>query len=458
MASKTPTSAPSEAIVDRLWDLYCENPTRFHMARNGRVYMPKDGKVPRPLQRNHVVGHLAGYYALCLFGQEGASRFICFDVDHGGWELVQKAIVALHDIGFERDKIYTSTSGNKGYHIEMFFTAPIEYTLMKRLHREVLRRTEATSRDIELRPSDKRSIKIPLSKHQKTGRHCWYVDTETGKEIPNPRFVFRIQRIEVSLAQNYMKECRAETTRSEITKPRTQIDVAELPSITERGTRHDMILNIIGAIEARGYSENECRRILNAWYVRQDKNLIGTKDEDAFKDISDTIGWAYRKGHRTSITASIFPADVIRITSIRSMVGRAIYFHVLVWERVMNEDQTAQRQLADLFGVSDKAVLKALDGLKQRGYIETVIGKRHRDKHGYYMDKTCITVAGRVTLDPSAAKTATVIPKQMQDDFWKTYFDTLFALADKDWLASKLCKRERERLWAIMEREQAKGQ
>ena len=455
MSLNTPAHITSDWILDRLWDLYCENPKRFHMARNGTVFMPKIGEEPVPLQRKHVAGHLAGVYALCLFGKEEASRFICFDVDHGGWELVQKATSVLQDIGFEREKIYISTSGNKGYHIEMFFTAPIEYSLMKQLYHELLKRTEATNRDIELRPSDKRSIKIPLGKHQKTGKICWYVNTKTGEEILDRYFVLQIRRIETPLAQNFMKKCRteAEKTKSDIIKPRCNIDVANLPNITQKGMRHDMILSIAGTLEKRGYSANECKRILNTWYARQDKELIGTKAQHVLNDIDKTVDWIYRKGHRTRSKAVIFPADVRRITSIRSMVGRAIYFHVLVWERVMNTDFTSHRQLAEAFGVTEVAVAKAKSSLIQKGYLKAVTGQHHRDKNGYYTDKTRINISGEVVMEPLEAKTEIVEPQQMQKDFWKIYFDTLFALVAEDWLMPRLYKRERDKLGEVISHE-----
>lgn len=451
MASKAPVAYPA-GIINRLWDLYCESPKRFHIARRGSIYMPKNGTNPRPLQRGHLAGHLAGHYALCVFGREGASRYVCFDVDHGGWELVRRVLSELKAVGFDEGRIYPSTSGNKGYHIEMFFTAPIEYALIRRLYQDLLHRTGATTRDMELRPSDKRSIKIPLGRHQKTGNRCWYIDPTTEKEIHDLRFVFRIRRMDTAHAKECMANCKREVERPDIIKPRAQMDLTDLPRVTQPKTRHDLMVSITGAIEARGYSLNECRNVLSSWYSRQDKELIHTDEKRVMRDIDKMTEWAYRNGHRTRAKVVIFPADVRRIVGIRSMVERAIYFHVLVWERAKNEDRTTQRYLANILGVSDLSITKAIAGLKRRGLIETKNGKKHKDAHGYYMDKTSVVTAGEVELAAADAKTALVVPTQLKDDFWKIYFDTMFSVADADWLMSKLCKREREKLTEIEQR------
>ena len=442
-----------KAIVDQIWSLYCENPARYHVARRGYIYMPKTGDQPLPLVREKIEGHLSGEFALCVFGQTGASRFICFDVDHGGMEMVRRVVAALKELGFDGRRIYVSTSGGKGHHIEMFFTNPIEYAQMKRLYRELLTKTEATSRDIELRPSEKRSIKIPLGRHHKTGKRCWYIDMTTETEIHDLRYVLRIKRIETPVARQIMAKCCVPPKIPGIRKPCESVDLTALPQLTQRGMRHDTMLNIAVTVRNRGYSMGECKRVLQIWYWRQPEELIAQTKKMIDKEFDRMVAWTYQRNCYPSGKAIFFPSDIARITSIRSMTGRAFYFHVLAWERVMKEDRTTNRYLAKLFGTALLSVERAKAWLIKHGYIEAISGQHHRERTGYTTDKTRIVTAGDVVLDSLDAKTVEVAPMEMKESFWKIYFDTLFTLADENDILPKLCKKERDKLAEVRRHE-----
>ena len=103
---------------------------------------------------NVIRNHLRHKYAVAIFAGESASRFICFDVDDGQKQTVHGVVHALAELGFPRDRIYVSSSGGKGYHVEMFFTRPVYTWKLKEVYRRVIRITGFDKRRVEFRPTN----------------------------------------------------------------------------------------------------------------------------------------------------------------------------------------------------------------------------------------------------------------------------------------------------------------
>ena len=90
---KYPDPTPGQtAFADAALALYAPDMSRFNKASNGNFYMAKNADNTKPLRlnRGYLFQHLSGNYAVCVFGQENGSKFICFDVDAGGWPLAAK--------------------------------------------------------------------------------------------------------------------------------------------------------------------------------------------------------------------------------------------------------------------------------------------------------------------------------------------------------------------------------
>ena len=68
-----------------------------------------------------IESHIDGKYALCVFAGPKVTRFISVDVDEGGKKVVRQVVDTFVKFGIPMDRIYVSTSGRKGYHVDIFF-------------------------------------------------------------------------------------------------------------------------------------------------------------------------------------------------------------------------------------------------------------------------------------------------------------------------------------------------
>lgn len=119
--------------------------------RKGEIYCPLTDGVLR--------NHLERRYAVAIFAGEHCSRFLCFDVDDGRKETVEKVIDALIELGFPRCGIHISLSGGKGYHVETFFDNLVRTEKLRRVYQWVLESTELTAHQVEFRPTNRNAIK-----------------------------------------------------------------------------------------------------------------------------------------------------------------------------------------------------------------------------------------------------------------------------------------------------------
>lgn len=186
------------AVADRLCDLYITYRRRYvvmqaapELEAGYRIYMPKSSSGPVKLTNRAVCRHLNRQIAISVFAGAYSSKFICFDVDYPDLFEVKKLIEILNGYGVSRDLIYVSTSGGKGYHVEIFFDGLVYTEQLRKFYDCVCVDGNFDPHKIEFRPTNGQAIKLPLSVHFKTGRVCWYLDRDTLQPIEDPAYVDR---------------------------------------------------------------------------------------------------------------------------------------------------------------------------------------------------------------------------------------------------------------------------
>jgi hypothetical protein len=164
------------------------------------------------------------------------SKFICFDVDLGEDNLlsrwtVYKLVNTLEEFGFDNKYINVSLSGNKGYHILIFFDDIVSFKQINYLYDLVLEQMyysidydslkvnesnwnmtfDQLKTKIELRPQPELGVKLELSIHQVTKNKCYFCDTATLEPIKSIEYLYQIQqcpRDYIEQALNYGYEFR----------------------------------------------------------------------------------------------------------------------------------------------------------------------------------------------------------------------------------------------------------
>jgi len=258
---------------------------------------------------NVLRSHLDGAYALCVFAGEKVTKFISFDVDAGGKAMVRKIIDALDVLGFPKDKIYVSTSGRKGYHVDMFFDPFIYNDKAKNIYDLVMWKAEADPKKVEFRPTHTQAIKLPLGVHAKTGNRCWFLDTGTLLPIEDLTYICNTQCIARERVAEILKfwnrirwnERYADMIcggSADLGNIRLDYDTDDKDlyfakhRLTAQGTRHDMMVQIARDVRLCGANRYQIAKVLTGWYYRQDPIYIDSSPDEVAYDIEEIAGWA----------------------------------------------------------------------------------------------------------------------------------------------------------------------
>ena len=175
--------ADNNLLVDAFNRLYITYRKKFILQQSDGSYHTikrplNDYWLHEHLQRNQTVGVFCG----------SITKFICFDIDTGKsavTDMLYLYDVLINHFDIDSESIGVSLSGGKGYHIEIFYDKPIELHLAKLFYENVLNYTGYDPTQIELRPLHTNGVKLPLGKHRKANRICWYIDPLTQAKHKN---------------------------------------------------------------------------------------------------------------------------------------------------------------------------------------------------------------------------------------------------------------------------------
>ena len=163
----------SAIIAERLLELYFVNKSSYI-----EQYKDKQGRVKythhkRRITLDDMIAHVEHKRTLGVVVDKttGLTNFMAFDVDtkdnayDDTLELVELLVTYY---GIDQQFIYVSNSGNKGYHVELFFDEAIQWRALEPFYLEVIEKLDKTKKEVELRPTAN-GLKLPLGVHRKTG-------------------------------------------------------------------------------------------------------------------------------------------------------------------------------------------------------------------------------------------------------------------------------------------------
>lgn len=171
----------------------------------GTMYvLNKAGKVQFNVE-HALIKHLNGENILGLFANDTPeyTKYICFDVDTLDTDYLHSLVKILKTkFNIKEENILVSYSGNKGYHVDLFFNRnALNYypsiSLVKMFYYRVIYRvqedllldnkkiTSPINKIIEFRPTAKQGCKLPLGKHFKTNNYCHLYQDSSLKETVN---------------------------------------------------------------------------------------------------------------------------------------------------------------------------------------------------------------------------------------------------------------------------------
>ncbi len=409
----------------------------FIMARYQYLILSKDGRYQTfniyknkkvyPLTDYVIQRHLDGKATLGVFASANHTKFICFDIDvkdnnKAKWT-VYRVVDSLIKIGIPDDDIHITLSGNKGYHVELYFNNPIKNQYAYELYLLVMNVSDLLNMDygeVEYRPNAmKQGVKIPLGFNFKNSRksRCWYVDYDKGlKPIRNKEYILKIKQMDVEVIYNILERERdnlEEREVSEIEEVRGFIESKYTPlkiynenlgeqetieaiekilekGLTITGTRHNSLFKLAKYFRHQGFIEEECNKTLVDWMSEQDTSCYTTKWDDCIKDIELIVKYIYE--HEISLTIEkkdlfIRYEEMRQIIKLKSKNEKLLAYCLLIHSKryAMKNGHfyMVYRHMSEASGLAEKTTRILINKLEQNGVIEIIERNRFvRDENG----------------------------------------------------------------------------
>lgn len=136
---------------------------------------------PLRLVDKQLQEHLRCKNTIGIFFPTIGTKLIGFDIDIQDTEALNTVYTALIRFVEPTDLLLTS-SGGKGYHIDLFLDKILERDIVKRFYQLILDETGFNSKEVELRGASDQGWKLPFGMHFKKNAYCGAVN-EFGKSL-----------------------------------------------------------------------------------------------------------------------------------------------------------------------------------------------------------------------------------------------------------------------------------
>ena len=419
-----------------------------------------------------VESHLKGYYALATFAGEKVTKFISVDIDEGGKKAVRQVMDAFEKLGIPRDRMYVSTSGKKGYHVDIFFNPWIYNEKAKNLYELMIWQTGLDPRKVEFRPTNRQAVKIPLGVHAKTRNRCWFLDRDTLEPIEDMNYIKEIIPIPNTVVPDILREWnkkRWNELYAEMVCDNTGHDESiqndiefnndyyERHRITESGTRHNVMIEI--ACDLRHYGANyyQIRKALRGFFYRQNSAFIETSEEECLEDIDAIAKWAeesvpvwkYRRSptevERKSVRFD--KEDINYILKAPSKAAQRVAFLLWSYCKMFGSSHISYGSLAKVTGYSVARVETAVSELVKSNFIYRKSGGCHYRNGMMVRESNTYFIPTNKIIDPPddndlICDSYEFADKIQEDTFSEIYYGMLGRMCKPEYLKRFLTKPE----------------
>ncbi|MDP9727050.1 phosphopantetheinyl transferase (holo-ACP synthase) [Priestia aryabhattai] len=413
-----------EEIIGKINDLFITTRQKYlFMNQKGQYFTfdkSKNNNVV-PLIDSFIKKHLEGEATYGVFGGEHISKFLCFDIDvpdrvTARW-IAYRTINALVELGVSKEYIYPSTSGNKGYHIDLYFEKPVSNKLLHEFYILVMETAYFERTDeryayrcergmVEMRPVASRlGVKLPLGKHFNTKgkKRCWYVNVDTLEEIRSKNYILEIKKIKNQILEDILESQKDLMETSEgirevgdlvddnyqslevysrnIDESLTIEHIEQLWSegLKEVGTRHNALLKLAKYLRYQGLNQEECQQALQEWMFEQDTRYYRTLIPDCIDDITKIVEYVYKNEVALTITEKdidVTHKEMERILDFKKRNQKLLMYAMLVHSKRYALQNgvfyMTQKQMAEATGYDIRTIQRILPELEEQGAFEYI--------------------------------------------------------------------------------------
>lgn len=440
-------------VADRMCDLYVTYRGRFVIMVDGRIFIPKYNGAPMKLRNSNICHHLNRSYSISIYAGQYSSKFVCFDVDAGGLSTVQRVVTAIVHFGIPREYIVVSSSGGKGYHVEVFFDDLVYTENLAKLYDFVTIEAGVSRHEVEFRPTYTQAIKLPLSRHYKTGNICWYLDPETFEPIESIEYILTIQKFSRDGFNDLVSKLKMrkpiEDPYDPINKyldkePPKQVEISPevrrmmeasiYPRLEKQGERHHMMMRIAIHNRTLGMTQEESYETLERWWNEQDQSVSGTSTYEALSDASSLVAWTFsehftppkKKEPRLTITEQ----DMDIVLAQKTRTERKIMFLIICYCSVFGKLKMSKYRIAETVGCSTVTVMKAIRGLVESRWLYVRFGTPSFDAQENTFKRECNSyrVSGEASKKAREVLDEIGIEQNICDDFFP--YDRVLTIND----------------------------
>ncbi len=404
LAQYKPERYKQEIRIDLIDDLYVTVRSKILIqVQNGRYYTFDTNAGKRrswPLNRADIRSHLEGRHALGIFFPEYSSKVLGLDIDFPNSP--SKARMALrvlyHAVTnyLPPEALICSFSGNKGYHLDIFFAEPVAKKKLQLFYKMILNEIGYTENEIEARGTGDQGYKLPLGWHQKTGGYCYLCDSDSRQirdEIGALQAVVKacpelIDKAIKDVKQKEVIEQEKEIILTEIKPLKTYSDPCglikhlEKIGISEQGTRHNTARKLAHLYRMQGLEQKEIEIKLLEWHKTLDSQFYDSTWGEIERDCKElALNAIEYKGFKWITRRPVITKDeVMQALGLKGKPLRRLYYALLIHAKTYADKETGvfymtYRQMNEALGNTSQNrghLRKQLDRLEKAGLLEIV--------------------------------------------------------------------------------------
>lgn len=356
----------------------------FDKTKNNRVIMLNDSMLKT---------HLAGGLTYGIFNGGYYNKFVTFDVDYSEnesaarWTTLKLIDVLVREFNIPRKYIHVSRSGNKGYHVDLFFDRPIALVDAQTFYNRVMSAIGELlpGGQIEFRPTWTQGVKLPLGVHQRTGNRCWFVDNETLEPIKSFGYLLDVEPMDANIVLDAIIELTDEQQAEFdeiVSKTDTSITIVdtskalrkaarilEAGRLTESGTRHNTTFTLACFFNSQGFEPDEAVDAIMEILLNTPRDYFskGSTPEFWLKETKRLVKYVYEKDIQLGNAhkeIKIYKSEILEVLKVGTFRQKQLAYAMLV----------TSKRYGKVFYLTESTAMKMI-GTKSKGTIQNAIKK-----------------------------------------------------------------------------------
>jgi hypothetical protein len=410
----------SKKVIKRLINLYVIQGNKYLVQKDDGSY----GQGKKRLTDNMLLDHLEGKYTVGIFSGIAYTKIICFDVD---FEDLQMAKWITYKITHQLDSVgifdyYISFSGNKGYHIDIFIENLITLDAAIKFFQLICDKAEVDGYNgkVEFRATDKLGVKLPIGKHQKTGKFCGFCKVENGLKVMTQKqsynHLFFINKINNDAIYNVISVEKDSRPNKKVPSKKQVINTEQAISkhneleiynrseddnideaidlltngIKHKGSRHISMLKIAKYLKYIGLEQQEALNHINEWTNRLSRELYNTPIDECYSENKRAIQWVYDnnvsfrpKVKNVKVTLEEINAIIFKCPEKnQKLLTYALLIHSKMYATKDGTFYMTYEQMSEATGIGFNTAIRQIEKLEELEVIEIV--QRNKKQKGTY--------------------------------------------------------------------------